>query len=104
MTKICSVYTTFSDKSEAKKIITSLLSKKLIACANIFDNISSMYEWKGEVEMSNEVVAFLKTKEENFNKVCDFIKSQHSYDCPCILQFSLTDGNQEYITWVRNNH
>lgn len=47
--KIISIYITYPNIEEAKKICTHLLEQKLIACANYFP-IESAYWWKGKIE------------------------------------------------------
>lgn len=83
---------------EAKKIAGTLLNKKLIACAN-FLLIESSYLWEGKVENSKEVVALLKTKEENWEKVKEKVNKLHSYNAPCIIKLDV-EGNKEYVDWV----
>ncbi len=98
MKNLISIYATFPDKKEAKKIIKALLESKLIACANIFE-AESFYTWKWKMENENEIVAFLKTKEENWEKVKEKIELLHSYEVPCILKLQI-DGNLEYKNWI----
>ncbi len=101
MQNFISIYTTFPDKKETEKIISVLLGEKLIACANIFP-MESFYTWKWKVENEKEIVAFLKTKEENWEKVKEKIEQLHSYEVPCILKFQI-DGNWEYKNWMLEN-
>ncbi len=92
------VYITNKDEAEAEKIAKHLLNKKLIACANIFPT-TSMYEWKGKLENTKEVVAIVKTKKENFEKVKNEVMKIHSYECPCIAKIDV-EGNKEFENWV----
>jgi periplasmic divalent cation tolerance protein len=45
-------YVTASNREEASKLSAILVEKKLIACCNIFDNVTSVYEWQGKMENS----------------------------------------------------
>lgn len=54
------MFVTASSDSEAEKIAQHLVSKHLIACANILPGVKSVYEWKGKVEQSNEVLLMIK--------------------------------------------
>ncbi len=92
------IYTTFKNKTEAKKIITHLLKKKLIACANLLP-IESTYRWKGKINNDKEIAAILKTKEENWNKIKEEIKKLHSYDYPCIIKIN-AEANKEFAEWI----
>lgn len=103
MPQIIFAYITTKNKSEAKKIGKVLLQEKLAACVNIFDNMSSMYWWEGKIEEANETVLIAKTTKKLFPKLSKKVKSIHSYSVPCILQIPVTDGNPEYINWLKGN-
>ena len=83
---------------EAKKVTSHLLQKKIIACANFFP-ISSSFWWKGKIDNSNEIVALLKTKKQNWEKVKSEIKKIHSYETPCIMKLDV-EANKDYEDWV----
>ena len=93
-------YVTTKNKSEAKKIGKVLLQERLAACVNIFDNMNSMYWWKGKIEEANETVLIAKTTKKLFPKLAKKVKAIHSYSVPCILQIPVTDGNKEYVEWI----
>ncbi len=76
-----------------------LLSKDLIACANIFPKGLSIYKWKGEVQKEEEIYVFFKTSESKREEVIKCIKEHHPFDVPAIIQFQPT-ANLEYINWL----
>lgn len=97
------VYTPCSSKDEAKKIARTLLEEQLIACANIIPHISSLYMWKGELKEDEEFILLCKCKESKALEVEQKIKSTHSYECPCILQFSPQQVNPQFAEWLENS-
>jgi len=92
------IYTTYPNMEEAKKVTSHLLQKKIIACANFFP-ISSSFWWKGKMDNSNEIVALLKTKKQNWEKVKSEIKKIHSYETPCIMKLDV-EANEDYEDWI----
>ena len=66
--KMVFVYITCKDDKEAKKIATLLLSKKMIACANIFP-IKSIFSWNGKIHQSKEVALLAKTRKKLFKSI-----------------------------------
>lgn len=100
MSEFCTIYVTCSDKEEAKNICKSLLSEKLIACGNIIDGATSIYEWQGELCEDNEALLFIKTKSDKSEMVVQKIKALHSYDVPCVVKWDITGGNDEYLDWI----
>ena len=103
MPKLIFSYIVCKNKSEAKKIGKVLLESRLCACVNIFDNMNSMYWWKGKIEEANETVLIAKTTKKLFPKLSAKVKSLHSYSVPCILQLEVRDGNKEYVKWLTEN-
>ncbi|MDD3467283.1 MAG: divalent-cation tolerance protein CutA [Campylobacterales bacterium] len=97
---IALIYITVKDKAEAIKIAKELLAKKLIACANIFDGVISVYEWGGELCEEGEVVMILKTKDELFEIVRDKILTLSSYENPAIVKLSASDASEKFASWV----
>ena len=93
-------YVTFSTREEALKITKALLDKKLIACANIMAESTSVYEWEGEQKEISEWPAIMKSQGGKLNKIESCIKQLHSYDCPCILEFKVDNGAKDFLNWI----
>ena len=88
------------DSAVAAKIAKELLSKKMIACANIFEGVTSVYEWNGRLCEEGEVVMILKTKDELFEIVRDEIITLSSYENPAIVKLSASDASEKFASWV----
>jgi len=94
------VLITFPSLSEAKNIARSLVEKKLVACANIVDNISSIYWWEGKVEESREVLMIAKTVRAKIAKLIDEVRKLHSYEVPEIIVLPIVEGFEKYLQWI----
>jgi len=94
------IYITNPNKEEAKKIAKHLIEKKLIACANIYDNITSIYFWEGKIADENECVLIAKTLDKNFEKVKTEVEKIHTYKIPCIVKIPVS-SNQKYFEWIK---
>jgi len=94
------VYITASSREEAVKISRVLLEERLIACANIFDPVTSLYWWKGEIRKDAEALLIAKTKESLVDQLIERVKALHSYECPCIVSFPLAKGNPDFLKWI----
>ena len=94
------VYITASDKAEALKIGRTLVEERLAACANVIDNMTSIYWWEGKIEDSAEVVLIAKTKQELVESLISRVKELHSYSCPCIVSWPISAGNPDYLHWI----
>jgi len=95
-------YVTFKNKTEAKKICSYLIQKKIIACANIFPSHTALYEWKGKSIISQETAAIIKTKKTNLKKAQQVICQMHSYDVPCVVFWPLSKGHPDFLSWIHS--
>lgn len=105
MNKFILIYSVYKSEVEAKEMVSKLLKEKLIACANLFP-INSLYEWNGKMEDAREIVAILKTRKENWDKVRDFVvkvQKGSTYDCPCIIKLAEVEANEDYNSWIHSS-
>ncbi|MFO7598191.1 MAG: divalent-cation tolerance protein CutA [Candidatus Desulfacyla sp.] len=94
------IYITAGSMDEARTIAKELVSNRLAACANIIDNMNSLYWWNGEVQDDREVILIAKTVESLVPELIDTVKSMHSYECPCIVSLPIIDGNPAFLEWI----
>lgn len=94
------VITTFPTKDDAMKVARHLVEKRLVACAQIQSEMTSIYRWQGAIEQSNEVAVHLKTIESLWPKIEAEIKENHSYDVPEIIAIPLVQISSEYNAWL----
>ena len=102
MNDLIFIYITNPSKEEAEKIALHLINKKLIACANIFNNINSIYPWKNKIQNENESILIAKTTEEKYEKVKQEVEKIHTYTTPCIIKISV-NANKKYSDWLMSN-
>jgi periplasmic divalent cation tolerance protein len=96
------IYITAGSKDEARMIGKTLVSTRLAACVNIIENMNSMYMWDGKLQDDKETILIAKTTKERVSGLIEKVKSLHSYDCPCIVCLSVSDGNPAFLKWVAN--
>lgn len=94
------IYVTFENLESANKMADILMTKHLVACANIFP-INSVFWWQSEINHSDEIVAIFKTRAEYWNIVKEIIEKYHDYQIPCIIKLNV-ETNDEYSNWVLN--
>jgi periplasmic divalent cation tolerance protein len=96
------IYITTNSEEEAEIIGRNLVSRRLAACVNIIGNMKSIYHWEGKIESAQEVVVIAKTKKALVHELIENVKTLHSYDCPCIVALPITDGNEDFLRWIRD--
>ena len=100
MTEIWLLYSTFPNREKALSVAEALLDAHLIACANIIDNVTSVYRWEGHVQQEPEVVMMAKTQKEKVTRALDTIKQLHPYQLPCITAYEVGGGFTPFLQWV----
>lgn len=100
--KYCMIVVSFADEDESERIISELFERRLVACAQL-QNVQSRYMWKGKLERDDEVVAFLKTKAELYDRVEACVKEMHSYEVPEIIAVPIEKGSEDYLKWIDEN-
>lgn len=94
------VYMTAGNKEEARHIGKSLVESKLAACVNIIDGMNALYVWDGQLQDDTESVMIAKTTSERLPDLIEKVRCMHSYDCPCIVSYPITEGNTDFLNWV----
>lgn len=94
------ILVTCGSKKEALLIAKKLLNERLIACANIIDNIESFFWWKEKLDKARESLIIIKTVKKNFNKIERRIKQLHAYELPEIIALPLVKGEGDYLKWI----
>ena len=96
------VYTTFPDIHSAKRIARELVAAKLAACSNIFDGVTSIYEWDGELVEEGEIVVLFKTTSGRFNELSIELRRRHSYETPAVIGYQAMHVDESYLAWLRH--
>lgn len=102
MNSLVLVYTTFSNFEEAKTVSEELLNEKLIVCVNIFPEVNSLYLWEGKISNSCEVVAIMKSRNDQVDKIVEKIEAMHSYDQPAIAVMPIEKANKSFTNWANS--
>lgn len=101
MTDVRSIYLTAADAEGARSLAESLLERHLIACANVFPSMLSLYRWQGETVRDEEVAMIVKTTVDRVSEVLDAVHDLHPYEVPCAVVWPVETGIDAYLEWVR---
>jgi periplasmic divalent cation tolerance protein len=97
------VLTTTPNPSEAENLARSIVDAKLAACVQILPQMTSVYFWEGKVQTELEHLLLIKTLEEKFEELQDFIQKNHSYDVPEIVAIEADKVSEAYLSWVQDS-
>lgn len=94
------VFITCASKEEAQTITHGLLEKKLAACVNMIDAVTSHFWWQGKIDSANEILLVVKTRKAALPKLMKLVKSLHSYTVPEIIALPIIAGEKKYLAWI----
>jgi periplasmic divalent cation tolerance protein len=96
------VLTTFPDIDTTQRLAEELVQAKLAACVNISPAGQSIYIWEGKLCKETEHMAVIKTTDNCYEKIEQYIQAQHPYELPEIITTPISNGSKEYLTWLTN--
>ena len=94
------VFTTTPGFSEGAELAEKLVKAKLAACVQIIPQIASVYWWEGRVQTENEQLLLIKTTEDKYAELEEFISKNHSYDVPEIVSIKSENVFEPYRKWL----
>ena len=94
------VYVTTTNPAEAARIGEVLVTERLAASVNILGEVQSIYRWENDIHGKKETLLIAKTNTLRVDELIDRIRLLHSYQCPCIVAWSLDGGNDAYLNWI----
>ena len=97
MNEHCVIYITAGSKEEAENLSRGLVEEKLAFCVNTVPGIQSTYNWKGKVRVDNEILLIVKTRQDRYEALEQWVKQNHSYDVPEIVSLPIQKGLPEYL-------
>ena len=89
--------------SEADGLATMLVERRLAACVNAVNGITSTYRWQDAVERDQETLLLIKTTRNRYPDVERAIREQSSYDLPEVVAVPLAAGLPGYLAWLADS-
>ncbi len=94
------VLTTVSNSEKAETLARQIVEAKLAACVQVLPQMKSFYFWENAVQTDSEHLLLIKTLEEKFDELKEFIQKNHSYDVPEIVALSAEKVSESYLDWM----
>ena len=93
-------YAPFPDRDSAREVAGTLLSEKLVACANIIGGVESVFEWQGQRASEEEVGVLFKTTRAALETLIERLGELHPYDTPAILGWHCDAVHPATLDWL----
>src|SRR5882757_4468981 len=76
------VLTTLANEADARALVTTLVTARLVACGTLLPGARSIYRWEGQMKEEAEVVVLLKTDGSKWEALCAAVRERHPYQVP----------------------
>jgi periplasmic divalent cation tolerance protein len=94
------VLTQMPDRNSAEALARALVESRVAACVSIGAAVGSLYHWRGQIEMAQEVPVIVKTCTDAYSAVEKAIRDGHPYELPEIIAVPIADGLPAYLDWI----
>ena len=101
--KIKIIHTAIDSNNIAIHISKLLVKDRLSPCVQIVPKVKAIYNWKGKLEKSDEIILIIKTMPQKVHDCIELILKYHNYNVPELI---VTDGeilNNDYREWFIEN-
>lgn len=98
---ILSVTTTVGSLADARALALEIMSRRLAACVQVEEGVTSFYRWKGELCEEAEVRLLIKTLPHAQGALQALFDSHHPYEVPQFLATRMS-ASEAYARWARS--
>ena len=95
------VFVTAGDKETGLALARQVVEEGLAACGSLLPDVTSVFEWDGNMQEEAEVLLILKTSADRASRLVERVAELHAYDVPEILTLAVEGGHEPYLEWVR---
>lgn len=94
------IWCPFPDQDSASTAAKTLLDERLIACANMFPQVYSVFLWQGEQSEGTETGMLLKTDAALLDRAIARLVGLHPYDEPAVLGWRCDAAAPGTAAWL----
>jgi periplasmic divalent cation tolerance protein len=91
---------TAGGRNDAERLGEGLVEAHLAACCSVVPTVHSFYYWEGQLKREHEALLLVKTVESRAQAVQEYVRANHSYELPEIIQVTIEGGLPAYLQWL----
>ena len=95
--------TTTAKAEDAGKIAMQLVERKLAACVQIVEPITSVYRWQGKIESEREILLLIKSTQDLIPDIAELLDEIHPYEVPELVATPIIGGSTSYLRWLEDS-
>ena len=93
-------FCTAPDMEVAERLAASMVEQKLAACVNLLPQVTSVYQWQGQIEKEQEILMLIKTEADLMLELGEFLDNQHPYEVPELISCNIEQASASYLQWL----
>jgi periplasmic divalent cation tolerance protein len=94
------ILVTAGGRNDAERLGEGLVEARLAAYCSVVPTVHSFYYWEGQLKREHEALLLVKTVESRAQAVQEYVRANHAYELPDILQVAIEGGLPAYLQWV----
>jgi periplasmic divalent cation tolerance protein len=91
---------TAGGRNDAERLGEGLVEARLAGSCSVLPSVHSFYYWDGQLKREHESLLLVKTMQSRADAVQEFVRANHTYDLPEIIQVQIEGGNPTYLEWL----
>ncbi len=95
------VMTTCPTQECASNIARILIEAKLAACVQISPQLTSIYQWQGEICEDQEFALHIKCHQQRYDEIAMLVNKLHPYEVPELIATQIVHGSSAYLDWIK---
>lgn len=94
------ILVTTGGRNDAERLGEGLVVEHLAGCCTVIPMVHSFYYWDGQLKREHESLLLVKTVESRAQAVQEYVRKNHNYELPEILEVAIDDGFPRYLEWL----
>lgn len=94
------ILVTTGGRNDAERLGEGLVVEHLAGCCTVIPMVHSFYYWKGQLQREHESLLIVKTVQSRAKAVEEYVRRNHTYELPEIIQLAIEDGSPRYLQWL----
>ena len=94
------IMVTAGGRNDAERLGEALVEARIAASCTVIPTVHSFYYEDGQLKREHESLLLIKTVESRAKAVQDYVRANHSYEVPEILQIAIEGGSPAYLKWL----
>jgi periplasmic divalent cation tolerance protein len=94
------IMVTTGGRNDAERLGEGLVVERLAGSCTVVPMVHSFYYWQGLLKREHESLLMVKTLESRRGAVMDYLRENHGYDLPEIIEIAIDDAAPRYLEWL----